>query len=229
MDGSPELKSLTVQLTRIAESLASLNESFQRFVEFNESKGPVSKNLKERVQVVYRKATEMPDVCDYGLWDCKDISGIWGTGTHYKKVGFLAYTANYNCHTQSRTTIYHEFTRWLLKNPRNRNFWMTGNMVEVYSRGKLTKMSESEFRNKHASTLRSFFDDFCQDREEDLLEEARKVLRGKGPTLMSKLYRYLAEEEFTNAKADSIFSNTVCKSTIKQIRNHLREKKLDSE
>ena len=228
MDGSPTLKTVMVQLTSIAESLVALNESFQRFVEINE-KSAVSNKGKERVQLVYRKATEMPDVVDYGLWDCKDISGIWGTGSHYKKVGFLAYTNNYNCHTQSNTTVYHEFTKWLFRNPRNRNFWMTGNMVEVYRRGKLTKMSESDFRAKHAGVLKCFFEDFCADREEDLLEEARNVLGEPGNSLMSKLYRYLADKEFTNPKADSILSNSVCKSTIKQIRNHLREKKLDSE
>ena len=180
--------------------------------------------LQKRVPV-----TPMPDVTSYGNWDCEDISGIWGTGSHYKKVGFLAYTSNYNCHRQSDTTIYHEFTRWLLQNPRNRNFWMTGNCVEVYRNGELTKMSESEFRAKHASVLKSFFEDFCADREEDLLEEAEKALGEKGAGLLANLYTYIADKEFTNAKADSLISNSVCKSTIKQIRNHLREKKLDSE
>ena len=84
-------------------------------------------------------------------------------------------------------------------------------------------MSESEF------VLKSFFEDFCADREEDLLIEAAKSQGGKGPALMEKLYTYIATNEFTNAKADSIISNSICKSTIKQIRNHLREKKLDSE
>ena len=191
--------------------------------------------ILERFEAKYLKVKRivevppMPDVVDYGLWDCKDISGIWGTGTHYKKVGFLAYTANYNCHTQSNTTIYHEFTKWLFKNPRNRNFWMTGNCVEVYRHGKLTKEMESEFRAKHAGVLKSFFEDFCADREEDLLEEAEKALGEKGAGLLANLFRYIANKEFTNPKADSLISNSVCKSTIKQIRNHLREKKLDSE
>ena len=49
-----------------------------------------SQAILERFEAKYLKlqklteVTPMPDVTSYGLWDCEDISGIWGTGSHYK-------------------------------------------------------------------------------------------------------------------------------------------------
>ena len=54
--------------------------------------------------------------------------------------------------------------------------------------------------------------------------EAKRVLGDKAPAFMQKLHRYIDENEFINAKDDAVYSNQICKQSIKQIRYHLREK-----
>ena len=72
----------------------------------------------------------VPDIVPYGNWDQANINGIWGTGSTLRKCSFLGFVKNFD-RTGRKTTIYHEFTAWLFENPRNRNYWKTGNMVEV--------------------------------------------------------------------------------------------------
>ena len=170
------------------------------------------------------KPTESPVISapvNYGEWVIDSVDGMWGSGTNWKKLGFLARTNNYNCHTKSNTTIYHEFTKFMLKDPRNRNFWMTGNNVEYYLNGQLIKETESEFRVKHRNILKRFFENFVDSHEEQLEAEAKKVLGDQAGSRMAKLLAYIEQEPFTNPKADTIYSNVVCKAAIKQIRKHL--------
>jgi hypothetical protein len=170
------------------------------------------------------KPTDSPVISppvNYGEWVIDSVDGMWGSGTNWKKVGFLARTNNYNCHTKSNTTIYHEFTKFMLKDPRNRNFWMTGNNVEYYLNGQLIKETESEFRVKHRTTLKQFFVNFVDSHEEELEAEAKKVLGDQAGCRMAKLLSYIETEPFSNPRADTIYSNVVCKAAIKRIRRHL--------
>ena len=171
-----------------------------------------------------KNVTPMPDIVDYGDWEVCGVGGMWGTSANWKKIGFLGYVNNYDPIAMCRTSIYHEFTKWLLRNPRNRNFWYTGNNVEFYRGGKLYKTTETQFRMKHRETLKHFFEGFVDRFSEQLLEEANRVLGEVGPDKFSQLVKYVEEQEFTNAKSDSIYSNQVCKETIKQVRYHLKEK-----
>ena len=167
----------------------------------------------------------LPDVVPYGNWDQNIITGIWGTGSTRAKCSFLGFVKNFD-RTGRKTTIYHEFTAWLFENPRNRNYWKTGNMVEVWDGVALTKSVEADFKIRHAGILSDFFKDFVEDRKWELLEEARRVMGGAGDGKMAKLERYLEKNEFTNPHADMALSNTLCKSSIKSIRYHLRAKNL---
>ncbi|HIP08575.1 MAG TPA: hypothetical protein EYG65_02460 [Rhodospirillales bacterium] len=183
--------------------------------------------ILSRNQTIYTKATPcspMPDVVEYGNWEIPEVEGIWGTGSSWKKIGWLGHTNNFNPHTKAPTTLYHEFTKWLLKLPKNRNFWMTGNSVEYFQNGQLLKVAESVFRLKHADTIKHYFEQFVDNYSRKLLKEAKRVLGDRGPMFMQKLHSYIDEHEFTNAKDDSVYSNQICKATIKQIRYHLREK-----
>ena len=167
----------------------------------------------------------LPDVTPYGNWDKSDLVGIWGTGSTMRKCSFLGFVKNFD-RTGRRTTIYHGFSAWLFENPRNRNYWKTGNMVEVWDGRTLTKCLEADFKIRHAGILGDFFKDFVEDRHDELLEEARRVMGSAGDGKMAKLERYLETQEFTNPHADMSLSNTMCKSTIKSIRYHLRAKNL---
>ena len=183
--------------------------------------------ILSRNQTIYTKntpRTPMPDIVEYGNWEIPELDGVWGTGSTWKKIGWLGHTNNFNPHTKAPTTIYHEFTRWLLKLPRNRNFWMTGNNVEYFQNGQLLKVAESAFRLTHADTLKNFFEQFVDNYEVQILKEARKVLGDKAPMYMQRLNEYIEVTEFTNPKDDTIYSNQICKVSIKQIRYHLREK-----
>ena len=166
----------------------------------------------------------MPDVVEYGHWEIPELDGVWGTGSSWKKIGWLGHTNDFNPHTKAPTTLYHEFTKWLLKLPKNRNFWMTGNSVEYYAGGQLLKVSEAVFRLNHADTIKNYFEQFVESYHRKLLKEGRKTLGDKAPVFMSKLHSYIDSHEFTNAKDDCVYSNQICKATIKQIRYHLREK-----
>ena len=167
----------------------------------------------------------VPDIVPYGNWDQANINGIWGTGSTRVKCSFLGFVKNFD-RTGRKTTIYHEFTAWLFENPRNRNYWKTGNMVEVWDGSALTKSVEADFKIRHAGILSDFFKDFVEDRKWELLEEARRVMGSAGDGKMAKLERYLEKNEFTNPHADMALSNTLCKTSIKSIRYHLRAKNL---
>ena len=77
---------------------------------------------------------------------------------------------------------------------------------------------------KHKETLKDFFEGFVDKYREPLLIEANRVMGDQGPDKLVNLEQYITTQEFTNAKADSIYSNQVCKETIKQVRYHLKEK-----
>ena len=167
------------------------------------------------------KITKQVIQVNYGEWVIDSVDGMWGSGTHWKKLGMLARTNNYNCHTKSKTTIYHEFTKFMLKDPRNRNFWMTGNNVEYYLNGQLIKEAETQFREKHRTIVKQFVDTFVDGHAEELEDEAQKVLGDQAGSRMAKLLEYVEQEPFSNPRADTIYSNVVCKAAIKRIRRHL--------
>jgi len=167
----------------------------------------------------------LPDVVPYGNWDHMRIRGIWGTGNSRSKCSFLGFVKNFD-RAGKKTTIYHEFTAWLFENPRNRNYWKTGNMVEVWDGVALTRSIEADFKIRHAGILSDFLKDFVEDRKWELLEEARRVMGSAGDGKMAKLERYLEKNDFTNPHADMNLSNTLCKTSIKSIRYHLRAKNL---
>ena len=129
----------------------------------------------------------MPDIVDYGEWETDNIEGIFGTGSSVRNWGTFCWSMNY-CGARGgcRTTLYHEFTRWLFENPRNRNYWLTSNMVEVYRKGILQKMKASEFQKIHRNVLGDFFRDFVQDRREDLMEEAGGQMDGRARLIMGR-------------------------------------------
>ena len=87
----------------------------------------VCKVIKENPVVIQQKlygnqmanVAPMPDITNYGEWEVNSVSGMWGTSSHWKKIGFLGYVNNYDPVAMCKTSIYHEFMKWLLKNPRN--------------------------------------------------------------------------------------------------------------
>ena len=170
----------------------------------------------------------MPDVADYGEWDTDAIEGIFGTGSSVRNWGTFCWSMNY-CGARGgcSTTIYHEFTRWLLDNPRNRNFWQTGNMVVVYQsrpRARLDKVKASCFQKSHKKKLNEFLCEFVYDRRDDLLREAVRVHGiGKGEEFMDRLEAYLKREFFSNPYDDIAYSNQVCKDSIKAMRIYLAQ------
>ncbi len=194
-------------LVDLVKVLGDINTTLGKICE-KITKSPV-KSLQPIIQV------------NYGEWVIDSVDGMWGSGTHWKKLGMLARTNNYNCHTKSKTTIYHEFTKFMLKDPRNRNFWMTGNNVEYYLNGQLIKEAETQFREKHRTIVKQFVDTFVDGHAEELEDEASKVLGDQAGSRMAKLLEYVEQEPFSNPRADTIYSNVVCKAAIKKIRIHL--------
>ena len=162
-----------------------------------------------------------PDVVNYGDWDSREIEGLFGDGTRCKDWGPMCWNADYNAVRGCTTTLYHEFTRWLLENPRNRNFWQTGNHVEVYAKGRLRRQNMSEFTKNHSSVLKAAFHEFVVTRRMDLKNEATRVHGpSRGAEFVTHLVKYVNREHFANPHDDVAYSNQVCKISLKALRRY---------
>ena len=144
------------QLDTMVKALGELTQSIHAVrTEIHTGFSELCEIFRENQPGSMPKCTPMPDVVPYGEWEIPPLEGVWGKGTSWKKIGWLGHFNNFNPKTKAPTSIYHEFTKWLLSLPRNRNFWMTGNSVEYFTDGRLIKVAESVFRCTHTDVIKT--------------------------------------------------------------------------